>query len=407
MKIARIEQYQITVPLAERYDNPAGRLRMYDIDQHIFVKVIADNGLVGYGGYEDANDPIPEATVDQVVGRSPFDFLMNNLPMALGMALYDLMGKHLEVPVYKLMGRKVRDRVAVAAWTRPCPPRFRGGNSASGGPGLPVKMHSDTRWDVLEHTRAAERVAPPGFKLHWDLNHSRTIGTILPIVAEMERNHPIVGFIEDPLRWEDIEGLRRLREKTTIPVIMHIPQLGGLQEVIRGVADIYMIGGSIGNTLESGFAYGKANVQCLIQQTGSTLMKALTLHQAAVFPTASVHTINADDQFDDPIAEAIPVIEGASTVPEEPGLGVEVDEKALADAIDRAHLPEPDFIGRLRLPSGNTIFTRGNPDVNRLTGLEEGAIAGIDFEHWEDDGTTEFQRVSERLEREDSFIEET
>ena len=52
---------------------------------------------------------------------------------------------------------------------------------------------------------------------------------------------------------------------------MHVPQLGGIREVIRGVADIYMIGGRIGDTLTSGFAYGKANIQCLIQQCGNTL----------------------------------------------------------------------------------------------------------------------------------------
>ena len=34
-------------------------------------------------------------------------------------ALYDVMGKHLEVPAHKLMGQKLRERVCVAAWTRP------------------------------------------------------------------------------------------------------------------------------------------------------------------------------------------------------------------------------------------------------------------------------------------------
>ena len=409
MKIVKVEQFQIAMPLAARYKARAGQLRMYDIDQHRLVKITADNGIVGYGDYEDDISPIPQSIIDDLIDRSPFDFLMNNLPMNLGMALYDLMGKALEVPVYRLFGQKVREMVPVGAWTRPCPPDvFAAEVERAAAQGYKVfKMHSDARWDVIEQTKAAEKVAPPGFKLHWDLNHNRTIGTILPIVTEMEKNHPIVGFIEDPLIWSDIEGWRRLREKVNIPMIMHVPQLGGLQEVIRGVADIYMIGGRIGDTMAAGIAYGRANVQCLIQQSGNALMRALSLHQAAVLPTASVHTITGADQYDEDItAEPIPVIEGASRVPEAPGLGVEVDEEGLQQAIERSHIPEPDFIGVLRLPGGHVVYSRGFPEVQRLTGREEGAIAGIDFEYWEDDGTPEFERVKARLESEGSFVDE-
>ena len=295
----------------------------------------------------------------------------------------------------------------VGAWTRPCPPDvFAEEVQRAAAQGYRVfKMHSDARYDVIEQTRAAEEVAPPGFKLHWDLNHNRTMGTILPIVAELEK-FPIVGFIEDPLIWHDIDGWRKLREKTKIPLIMHMPQLGGLQEVIHGVADIYMIGGGIGETLISGFAYGKANIQCLIQQSGNALMNAITLHQAAVLPTASAHSITCSDQFEDDITtEPIPVIEGSSPVPERPGLGVEVDEEKLAQAAQRAHLSDPEFIGILHMPGGNRAYSLGNADVDRLTGTEEGRIQGLSFDHWEDDGSQEYTRVLKRLQAEGPFVE--
>lgn len=407
MKIAHIEQIPVTIPLAPRYDNHAGRMRMYDMDQQLIIKVIADNGLVGYGNYEDNPNPVPQSQVEALIGTSPFDYLLNNFHMALGMALYDLMGKHLEVPVYKLMGQKVRDAVPCGAWTRPCPPDvFAEEVARAAEQGYRVfKMHSDSRYDVIEQTRAAEKVAPPGFKLHWDLNHNRTLGTILPIVAELEKS-PIVGFIEDPLVWTDIDGWRTLRQKVKIPLVMHVPQLGGIQEIIHGVADIYMIGGRIGDTLTSGYAYGKANIQCLIQQCGNALMKALTLHQAAVLPTASAHIINIDDQFEpDILTERIPVIEGFSPVPEGPGLGVEVDEEALAAAATRAHLPRSDYIGVLHLPGGHRAYSVGGPNVNRLTGTEEGRIAGLNFEHWVDDGSDDYQRVLKRLQKEGPFVE--
>src|SRR5690606_34890434 len=138
----------------------------------------------------------------------PFDFLHNDFHLALGMALYDLMGKYLEAPVYKLMGQKVRDRVSTAPWTRPCPPDvFAEEIQRAAAQGYTIfKMHSDARYDVIEQTRAAEALAPAGCKIHWDVNHSRTLATVLPIINGLERNQPSVGFSEDPLPWTDIDG---------------------------------------------------------------------------------------------------------------------------------------------------------------------------------------------------------
>ena len=407
MKITDIEVIPVAMPLAARYDNHAGRMRMHDMDQHVVVKVHTDNGLVGYGDYEDYPD-IADSVIEPLIGRNPFDFLHNNFNLALGMALYDVMGKHLEVPAYKLMGQKVRDAAPVASWTRPCGPEvFAQEIAHAAEQGYRVfKMHTDERFDVIEQTTAAADVAPPGFRLHWDFNHNRTIGVVLPIIDELERNHPIVGFVEDPLVWTDIDGWRHIRAKTHIPIIMHMPQLGGIQEVIAGVADIYMIGGRIGETMLAGFAYGKANVQALLQQSGGALMKAFTLHQAAVLPTASVHMITLDDQYDRDIAKRkIDVDDGFSRVPEEPGLGVEVDDDAIAEFAAREPLPQPEFIGVLYLPSGRKHYSDGFPSVQRATGQEEGDLRGLDFECWENDGSAEFASVKARLDSEGPFFE--
>ena len=407
MKITDIEVIPIAMPLAKRYDNHHGRTRMYDIDQHVVVKIRTDNGLIGYGDYEDRS-AIASEEIEPLIGRNPFDFLHNNFNMALGMALYDVMGKYLEVPAYKLLGQKVRDAVPAAAWTRPCSPEvFAGEIQRAADQGYRIfKMHSDARYDVIEQTRAAAEVAPEGFKLHWDFNHNRTMGVVLPIVAELERNYPVVGFIEDPLPWADIDGWRTLRQKTQLPLIMHNPQLGGMQEVLHGTADIYMIGGRIGDTMRKGFAYGQANIQTLLQQSGNALMKAFTLHQAAVLPTATAHIITLDDQYEDDIttSQLLPT-EGFCRVPEGAGLGVEVDEEKLKQAAQRAHIPKLDVIGVLHLPYGRKYYTRGEPNVQNLTGFEEGALRGIHCERLVRGESPDFERVHKRLEEEGPFVE--
>lgn len=155
-----------------------------------------------------------------------------------------------------------------------------------------------------------------------------------------------------------------------------------------------------------GFAYGQANIQTLIQQSGGTLMKALTLHQAAVLPTATAHTITLDDQYEADITTTrIPVIEGFSPIPEAPGLGVEVDDDAIARFATKTPLTIGRIVGILHLPGGHKIYTTRGPSVERLTGHEEGAIRGIHFEKWEDDGSSEFERIYERVEKEGSFME--
>ncbi len=407
MKITNIEVIPIAMPLAKRYDNHHGRTRMYDIDQHVVVKIHTDNGLIGYGDYEDSS-AIASEEIEPLIGRNPFDFLHNNFHMALGMALYDVMGKYLEVPAYKLLGQKVRDAVPAAAWTRPCSSEvFAEEIQRAVDQGYRIfKMHSDARYDVIEQTRAAAEVAPEGFKLHWDFNHNRTMGVVLPIVAELERNYPVVGFIEDPLPWADIDGWRTLRQKTQLPLIMHNPQLGGMQEVLHGTADIYMIGGRIGDTMRKGFAYGQANIQTLLQQSGNTLMKAFTLHQAAVLPTATAHIITLDDQYEDDIttSQLLPT-EGFCRVPEGAGLGVEVDEEKLKQAAQREHIPKLDVIGVLHLPYGRKYYTRGEPNVQNLTGFEEGALRGIHCERLVRGESSDFERVHKRLEEEGPFVE--
>ena len=39
-----------------------------------------------------------------------------------------------------------------------------------------IKMHTASHFDVIAQTKAAEAVAPAGFKIHYDFNHNRMLG---------------------------------------------------------------------------------------------------------------------------------------------------------------------------------------------------------------------------------------
>lgn len=404
----RITQVDV-IPIRPRLTSAAdGREAWFSqIDRRTIFRVRTDNGLVGYGDRRDVGTS--RSAADHLIGRDPFDYVGNTLDPALGAALYDVMGKYLEVPAYKLMGPKVRDSVSVAAWTAlASPEQFAAEISRAAGQGYRIfKMHTAPFQDVLEQTRAAAQVAPESFRIHYDFNGCRTLAAVLPLVRELER-HPVVGFIEDPLAKDDTDGWCRLRDKSDLPLIFHVTaDHGNLPQLVAGCADIYLLSGlSIGDALTTGAACARANAQMLLQLTGGTLTKACALHIAATLPTATAHSIHLDDQYEEDVAVArIPVADGCSPVPEGPGLGIQVDEERLEDLAARAAAAaEPGrSVGVFHMPGGRRYYTPAVPPVSRLTGREEGTIRGITTELWEDDGSEAFAETYERVVRDGSF----
>ena len=404
MKITNVESIPINPRLAAR--NADQKVRFGGIDTQTIYKVTTDNGITGYGDSRGLSI-LSEAQINNLIDRTPFDFLNAELPTGLFGALYDVMGKYLEVPAYKLLGQKVRDRVPVAAWTRPASPEDLASEvqRAAGEGYLIFKIHTCEHYDVLEQNRAVEDVAPLGFKMHYDFNHNRPAAAVLRLIQELEKS-PVVGFLEDPLKWQDIDGWRRLREKTFLPILMHVPQLGGGPEIMHGCADLYMVGEiGIAASLRRGFAAAEANASTVIQLTGGTLSKAMAMHLGAVLPNVS-HSTNLDDQCEEDVTGGrLEIAEGSSPVPQGVGLGVEVDETILARLAAAPTTEIPRHVGILYLAGGHKFYTPSTPNVSGLTGFLEGNVRGLRTKIWDDDGSEEFAQIHERVQREGAFRE--
>jgi hypothetical protein len=137
-------------------------------------------------------------------------------------------------------------------------------------------------------------------------------------------------------------------------------------------------------------------------------MKALTMHMAAVLPTATAHSINLDDQYEEDITtERIPVIEGFSPVPDGVGLGFEVDDEAITRFAASSNTPlasrQPRIVGIIHMPGGQRIYGSRSPSLKEITGREEGTIRGINLERWADDDSVEFEETFNRVEKEGWF----
>ncbi len=120
MKITKIEAHQIETPRVTGH-----------ISGHLIVKVHVDDGPIGLGEASDSKCSDVAAVVRQynelLVGRDPtritetneflrthnFESTVSNhhLVSAIDLALYDLNGKALGVPAYRLLGGKFRDKI--------------------------------------------------------------------------------------------------------------------------------------------------------------------------------------------------------------------------------------------------------------------------------------------------------
>ena len=354
MKITNIEVFTIRPPLAKRYrDNPARNGH----EHRVAAKVTTDVGIVGYGDF-DGEAPPPIEAFDPLIDTDPFDYIGSNLYPAVVMAMYDIMGKYLEVPAYKLIGQKVRDSISSAAWCwgGPTDQELADDVIRAVNDGYTIfKIHTSPLADIFNWTRIIEEVTPPGFRVHYDFTgrRGRTLGGVLPIVARLERDHPIVHWIEDPFDTADIESWRELRRRTQLTVVHGGSwKLGGGHEAQLGMADAYMIYPPIGDLIATATTMGKLNLQTIFQMCGGTLAKSMAMHVACTMPTATGHSIHLDDQLDaedDITRKRFPVTEGFSRVSEEPGLGFDVDEDLLYKYRD--NVPKRDCPVRRRRPA--------------------------------------------------------
>ena len=114
--IRSIEPMVIYPPYHEYHRKTLFRYHGQNIQARTLYRVTTNLGLVGYGERWGKNS-LPDTDLKQYVGTSPFDWIGHRKNLFLNMAVYDLMGKYLNLPTWKLLGPQVRNRIPVAFWT--------------------------------------------------------------------------------------------------------------------------------------------------------------------------------------------------------------------------------------------------------------------------------------------------
>jgi L-alanine-DL-glutamate epimerase-like enolase superfamily enzyme len=419
MRITEIETHEICPPFHAWNTEALTRYQGADFRYRTVHVVHTDNGLVGLGEHTGKKWPAEDEWIERMKGTNPCEWLAHpELPIGLAPAVYDLVAQYNEVPVYRLFGPRsgsgysagspaMTARVPMSAWTVSQTPSKMAEEvlHAMEAGHTWLKYHTNHFHDVVAQTDAMQKVAPPGFKIHYDLNFDSTVEHILNLARELQV-YPIAGALEDPVRNEDFEGYKQLRQRSSIPIYFHHLLMQG-REAILGLADGYMLGHApVGQVIRRAGLFEAANAPFMLQNTGGNIMRAFITHMAGVFPMATLHHVVGTDLWaEDVVTPTLEVKGGTVAVPEGPGLGVTLDR----DALERWSAVRPDPYPRAlvrvqyrgmpaiysRLPV-KSLKDREGSDPSIMGAYGGGYNQPVDLDYWDDDGSTEFSTMWER-----------
>ena len=368
MKIVDIRATTVTVPLEAplRHSNGAHWGRFV----RTIVEVETDSGLVGLGemggGGESAEQSV-RALNPYLKGHNPFDLealrykianptasLYNNrtqIHAAVEFACLDLVGKHLNVPVYDLLGGKLRDEVPFASYLF-----FRYANETSG------LGEVRTPQQLVDHARELKSVN--GFTSHklkggvfapdYELECYRALAESLPgdtfrydpngiltVEESIRFGHAIEDiandYFEDPT-W-GLNGMRRVRSMVRIPtatntVVVNFEQLAA--NILDLAVDVILLDttfwGGIRQCIKAANVCETFQLGIAVHSSGELgIQLATMLHLGAVLPNLG---LSADAHYhhltDDIITGGkLEYRNGKIAVPTGPGLGVELDREKL------------------------------------------------------------------------------
>lgn len=372
MKITHVEAIPINVPLKAGLTTKTSHGEHFD-SPYVIVRVHTDGGLVGLGEatlsprWSGETSPGCVAVIEGLLaplltGKDPtavqqlrqqIDGAVRFNPYtkaAVEMALWDLAGKALGVPVHQLLGGQLRDempiKMVVGAFEVPKAVELARQFLDWGVKCLKVKVGLDP-WQDLQRVAAVRELAGPDIPIGIDANcgwHASEASKMLARLSEFD-----ILFAEQPIPTADPAELAELRRQTDIPIMADesVFTLNDAWHLTnRRAVDILSVNpgkhAGLLATLEVSHVARAAGLVCSM---GSNLElgigTAAMLHVGAAAPSIASERYPGD--FIGPLYHEADMLRSPlalgperARVPEGPGLGVELDEEQLEKYRDRS-----------------------------------------------------------------------
>lgn len=353
MRITRIRLGRISVPLRVPFKTA---LRSVDSVEDVVVEVHTDAGTIGYGEAPptgvitgDTTGAIVGAVQDHI-GRAILDRDVDDLEdllqrvqqsivhntsakAAVDMALWDLYGQLHHIPVYKLLGGARKCIVTdITISVNPPEEMARDARDAIGRgyDCLKVKVGANPALDV-ERLSAVRRAVGDDVCIRIDANQAWRPREAVRILNAMQEKGLAIEFVEQPVKAQDIDGLRYVTEHSDVPVLadesVFSPE-DAMRIMQTRAADLINIKlmkcGGLTNALKIASAAEVYGVECMI---GCMLEAKISVNAAVELACAKriITKVDLDGPVlcsEDPILGGAVFREKEITVSDEPGLGI-------------------------------------------------------------------------------------
>jgi L-alanine-DL-glutamate epimerase-like enolase superfamily enzyme len=318
------------------------------------VQVETDDGLSGWGEHNVnflegiSGQQMQQLARDWLIGKDPQNItafhrdcpLETRLKSGIELALWDLCGKSLGLPVAVLLGGVVREHVEVAACMG-IQSYARAGEIAAyyveqGFGSLKTKAGTDMDEDI-EMVRGVRDAVGDKLKLRIDPNRAYSPREAAELAKRLEPYN--LEYLEQPIPAEPLSDATWLRSQTTVPIALNesVTDPGSVLRILQADAAEFLlpdthIAGGILPCVTIGRICEAAGITCIMHCGHDFGPKtAAMVHVAAACQAYSL--ANDTTYFgleDDILTERIQIRNGKIAVSNKPGLGIEGDPERIA-----------------------------------------------------------------------------
>jgi len=388
MKIEKIETIPVSIPL-EKFEDGMDKVMgknfptlfaedLYSQNKYflvksnkgyilsnVIVKIFTDVGIIGIG--EAACDTVEPVSVvktmiddhmaPRLIGKNPYDWkcLIDLVSWdtargatrfstsGIDLALFDLIGKAIGVPVYTLLGGCWRNKVLATIevprgspeeMAEHCYEYYR-----KGVRGIKAKIGSNPERDA-ECIQAIREKLGNEISLRADANCGYSVKEAIRFCKCVEKLDVNLELLEQPVVQHDLLGMKEVKDSTLIPIsadesafsLSQVQQIIKLNAVdiintkcakasgINGVVQWATLAESAGLDIQIGTEWGLGLKVAAKLHLGGSIKNA---HPAVEFTEFMIH----DLLLKDPLT----LKDGYLTIPNDPGLGLELDEDKLEE----------------------------------------------------------------------------
>ncbi len=346
------------------------------VDRFLFVKVHTDAGITGLGesgtwGFLEASKAAIEKFGRYLVGEDPLRIehhwqymyrfahfrgaaIMGALS-AIDIALWDIAGKHFDVPAYQLMGGAVRDKARVyyhvLGDTRE---KLVEGVKAAREEGFTAvghltpfldedrsipyfKTHVDKMEDAIDAVRQYREAAGDKVDICVEIHRQLTPAEAIVLAKGIEQYHPM--FYEDPTLPDNLDAMAFIASKISIPIATgeRIHSIHEFQMLLQRNAvqyvrpDVCMAGGLTHSKKIAALAEAQY-VGVIPHNPLGPVSTAACLQLAACIPNFAIQEYPLGEH-EPPKSEIVKtplqIEDGFLIIPDGPGIGIELADDAL------------------------------------------------------------------------------